>query len=162
MIAVADTPGHARAWWRARAPRERLLLALMGAALALFVGWYGLVAPLLSWRDAAAGRRADAALALARVEADLAEIAALRQARTTDTDFESMLLDSARESGVAISRHRRDDSGDRVLGIDAVDAPALFAWLDVLRTEHGLGPRRLVVEKADGRLRAELAFPAAP
>lgn len=162
MTAAMDAPVRARDWWRARAPRERVLLALMVVALALFVGWYGLVAPLLSWRDAAAGRRADAALALARVEADLAEIAALRQARTPNRDPESMLLDSAREAGVAVSRHRRDDSGARVLGIDAVDAPALFAWLDVLRSEHGVGPQRLLLEKADGRLRAELVFPAAP
>jgi hypothetical protein len=40
--------------------------------------------------------------------------------------------------------------------------PVVRAWLDVLRTEHGVGPRRLMVEKADWRLRAELVFPAAP
>jgi general secretion pathway protein M len=156
-IAVAG-----RVWWRARARRERIALAALAAALALFFGWYGLVAPLHSWRAAAAERRADAALALARVEADLAEIAALRRTRAAAAELEPLLLDSAREAGIAVSRQRRDDAGNRVVGIDAVDAPALFAWLDLLRAEHGLGPQRLLLEKADGRLRAELVFPATP
>ena len=46
------------------------------------------------------------------------------------------------------------------MGIDAVPATALFAWLDTLRRRHGIAPVRLRVDKDRGRLRAELAFAA--
>lgn len=152
-------------WWQAREPRERRMVAVMLAALAAFVLWYGVIAPLRQARDDARARHADAVAAVQEIERALVRIEAsaarLPPAPAGDA-FATAIVDSAGAAGVAISR--QDDSGDGmlVIAIDAVAAPTLFAWIDTLRREHGIAPLALQVDKRDGRLRAELRFAPPP
>ncbi|NZA26597.1 type II secretion system protein M [Luteimonas sp. SJ-92] len=152
-------------WWQAREPRERWMVAVMLAALAAFVLWYGAIAPLRQARDDARARHADAVAAVQEIERALARIeasAARLPPPPADDAFATAIVDSAGAAGVAISR--QDDGGDGVLviAIDAVAAPALFGWIDTLRREHGIAPLALQVDKRDGRLRAELRFAPPP
>ncbi|WP_407352266.1 type II secretion system protein GspM [Luteimonas sp. R10] len=152
-------------WWRAREPRERRMVAVMLAAVAAFVLWYGIVAPLRQVRDDARARHAEAVAAAGEIERALAHVEAssarLPPAPAGDA-FATTVVDSAGAAGVAVSR--QDDGGDGVLviAIDAVDAPALFGWIDALRREHGIAPLALQVDKHGGRLRAELRFAPPP
>lgn len=145
------------AWWQDRAPRERGMLALMMLALALFIGWYAVLAPLQRLADRARDRRGNAAALLAEVRAAVTETGSGGQAGIP-ADPLATLLQGAAAGGVSISRQRDGDGGNVVLGIDAVQAPALFAWLDTMRREHGIAPLGLEVEERNGQLQAEVTF----
>lgn len=147
--------------WQARNTRERIMLSAMFAMMGGFLIWYGLVTPLRGVRSDAQAHYDRAAADLAATRANARDIAALLQqqpARLTGEAFSRRVLDSARTSGVAVSRQRVDGQGTLVVGIDAVQAPALFAWLEALRRGHGIGPRTLSIAKADGQLRVEVSF----
>lgn len=154
-----------RAWWQARNHRERAMLTLMLAALAAFAYWYALLLPMSWVRDQARTGYDLAASELSAVAGDAAAIRALQQQRPPlprGEAFTAAILASARDAGVAVARQRRAADGALELGIDAVDAPALLAWLDALRRVPGIAPRRISIEKADGRLRVEAAFVEEP
>lgn len=158
-------PGSPGDWWSARNTRERAMLALMLLAIAAFVLWLG------AWRPLDAVARA-AHLHRLRASADLAEVRALtaaiaeRQAQRppplSDEALPRAIARSAAAGGVAISRQRSAGDGRFVVGIDAVEAPALFAWLDLLARRHGLAPVSLKVEERDGSLAVEAGFAAPP
>lgn len=152
-----------QAWWRARDGRERALLAVMLAMLAAFAFWYGLLWPLRAARAGAQAHYDRAVATLRAVESDTAAIRA-RQAHLPSTPTGEALarrvLDSASAAAIPISRQRSDAQGNFSIDIDRGAAPALFAWLDTLHREHGIAPTTLRIARADGHLRAEVAFVA--
>lgn len=150
-------------WWHARAPRERAMLLAMLAAVAAFVLWLGVWRPLQAAADAARAQRLHAVAALAEVRAQVATIAALRAQRPPpDRDaLAKIVLQAAAAAQVPVSRRRTDAAGVFTVGIDAVSAPALFAWLDALGRRHGLAPVTLEIRERDGRLAVEAGFAAA-
>lgn len=164
MTRILDTARLAD-WWQAREPRERRMVAVMLAALAAFVLWYGMIAPLRQARDDARARHAEAVAAVQEIERALASIEAstarLPPAPAGDA-FAATVVDSAGAAGVAISRQDEGGDGVLVVAVDAVAAPALFGWIDALRREHGIAPLALQVDKRGGRLRAELRFVPPP
>lgn len=150
-------------WWRTRDTRERAMLAVMFAMLGGFVVWYGVIAPLRHLRDNAQARYDRAAAQLTVAEAAAHEIASLlrrQPARPAGEALTRLVLDSATAAGVPVSRQRADPQGALEIGIDAVTATVLFAWLDTLRREHGLAPHTVGITEANGRLRVELSFRA--
>ena len=148
------------AWWRGREARERAMLAAMAVLLAAFAWWYGLLWPLRALRDGAEARHERAAAALQAVEAELAALGATgaSAAPAGGEALQRRLLDSVRAAGLAPSRQRTAGDGAFVLEFERVEAPALFGWLGGLAAEGGLAPSSLAVERADGRLRAEVGF----
>ena len=150
-----------RHWWQAREPREQRMLALMCAAIGAFALWFGVVAPLRQWRDAARDRHQRAAADLGEVVRGIDTITALQArdpAMSTDAAFASAILDSAATAQVPVSRQRLDDAGVFEVGIDAVGAPALLGWLDRLRHEHGIAPLTLDIRERSGSLQVEVRF----
>lgn len=154
--------GRAASTWRARAPRERVMLAVMFSATAAFLYWYGGVVPLRKLAASAEARYHREAESLVALRHTLAAIRAAREATPeppAGTAYAAAILASAPAAGVSISRQSAHGDGGLAVGIDAVDAPALFAWLEALRSNHGIAPDMLDVGRRDGRLHAELAFP---
>lgn len=151
-----------RAWWHQREPRERTLLAVMGVAIAAFIAWYGVWAPLQRLRDAAQTRNAAAAAELEQVRGELAALAALQgrmPARPGDAAaLKKVVIESAGKAGLAISRERPNGTGGVDVECDAVTTQALFAWLDALRVNHALAPTSLSVAKSEDRLRVQASF----
>lgn len=148
--------------WRARQPRERTMLVVMALAIGAFAYWYGGVVPLRHLADGARDAHDRAARRLAVVRGNLAAIRAARDARPQVPQgpaYAAAILASAQAKGVSPSRQRPREDGGLAVGIDAVDAPALFAWLDALRSTHGIAPDTLEVGRRGGRLHAEVAFP---
>ena len=149
------------AWWQAREPRERAMLAVMAALLAAFAWWYGLLWPLRALRDDAAARHDRAAAALHAVGAGLEALPAAAAAPAPAAGPEALqhrVLASVREAGLAPSRQRTAADGAFILEFERVESPALFAWLGRLALDEGLAPSTLRAERADGRLRAEAGF----
>ena len=153
-------------WWRSRAQRERVMLVVMLLAVAAFLAWFALLRPLSRWQQDAAAERAGATALLAEVRAARAELArfqaALPDAQPEPVALEELLPRSATAAGVALSRQQERD-GLLIAGIDAVQAPALLAWLDAL-ARRGVAPVALDLGERDGHLHAEVAFarPALP
>lgn len=154
-------PMHAlQAWWRGRQPRERAMLAVMAALLAAFAWWYGLLWPLRALRDDAGERHDRAAHALQEARVQAAALAG-RPAALPPGDRDALLRllhDSTREAGLVPGRQRSAADGAVVLEFERVEAPVLFGWLGRLADEAGLAPSLLQVQRADGRLRAEVGF----
>ena len=147
-------------WWHGLAPRERAMLAVMALMLAAFAWWYGLLLPLRALRDAAAERHDRAVATLREVEAVVSAPggAAALAPPPSGAALPRLVLDSARAAGLSPSRPRSVPGGAFVLEFEGVDPPALFGWLGVLATDHGLAPSSLRVLRADGALRAEAGF----
>ncbi|MGY0561432.1 type II secretion system protein GspM [Luteimonas sp. A277] len=148
-------------WWHGRARREQWMLSLMCAAIAVFIGWYGVLAPLLVARDRAAERHASAIQDRVEIEQTLARVAAASQDRPAPPPvdrFHALVADSAGAAGIGLERQEPSPDGGVEVGIDAVPANALFAWLDTLRLEHGIAPEAVDIERREGRLRARLRF----
>lgn len=143
-------------WWNGRTARERIMLAILAAVLALAVGWYGVIAPLGAWAGAAETRRAEAAHALARAEAAAAALAARKPAapgalaRAVDA--------SAQAAGVAIARRREDADGRLTVWIDGVEPRLLMQWLMLLRQGHGVGVAAMTASKGEAGLQVQVSL----
>lgn len=150
-------------WWSERSGREKVLLGVMGAALAAFTLWYGLYAPLLAARERALVRYQAAVQAQGEVGRAVAQIKALQGRVTAPAPAsapEEAIAATAAAAGVPLSRTEPDPEGGLRVAADAVSATALFPWLGLLQREHGLAARHLTVVKGEGgglRLDATLA-----
>lgn len=152
------SPGR---WWRARDARERRMLLAMGVALAAFAWWYGLLVPLRHLREHTRTRYDHAAAEWLAVRDAAAAIRDLSAGRPRDgATLAADVLAAAKTAGVAVSRQRPQAQARLAVGIDAVDAPQLLAWLDVLQRERRVGVERIRIEKRDGRLQADIVFRA--
>lgn len=155
----------AREYWGRFNRRERIMVAAMVVAVALFVLAYGVVLPLHGAREAARERHARAATELLEVEAAARTLEAARR-RHPDAligdAFVAAVLDTAGVAGVSVSRRDIAPDGAVAIGIDAVGAPSLLAWLDALRNRHGIAPQQLRIDKRDGRLRVDAIFAPPP
>lgn len=144
-------------WWKARDDRERRMLATMFAMLLAFAWWYGLMAPLQRLR---ADARQDYLRALRESQATVNHLDKLRIARGSVPDPQQMaeiVVSTAERTGLAVSRKRKHPRGFAI-GIDAAEAPAVLAWLDMLRNRHSLVPDKLTIERHGGGVRVEASF----
>lgn len=155
-----NLPGSLSDWWNARASRERAMLVVMLLALVTFLAWFAIMRPLGRWEAAAADDRQAATATLAGVRAARAELdafqAALAEPASGAGALDGLLPRTAAAAGVPLSRQQPRE-GLLTIGIDAVAAPALLAWLDTL-AGHGVAPVALEAGERDGVLHAELAF----
>ena len=148
-IRGSSAGSRVRESWASLAPRERTMLAVMALAIAAFVLWLGIVRPLQDVQ--------------ARVR-DIRAMEASRPALPSGERFAPAIMDAAAVGQVAITRQRIGDGGVLEVGIDAVAAPALFGWLEALRTGHSITPASVEVRERNGALQAEVSFnpPVAP
>lgn len=161
---MTATPNRLRDRWDTFAPRERAMLAVMAIAIAIFVLWLGVLRPLQARADAAAREHQRAAADHAELAASVGAIQETRADQPVPPAgdaFTRTVLDAAAAAQVPVTR-QRNDGGLLVIGIDAVAAPALFGWLDGLRSGHGIAPASLDVGKRNGALQVEVAFRQPP
>lgn len=130
----------------------------MGLALAALAWWYAALVPLRLWQARAQARYDRAAATWLAVRDTSAALRELSAGHPRDpAALAASALGAAEAAGIAVSRQRQDEHGRLALEVDAVDAPALLGWLDLLQREHGIAVERLRVEKRDGRLRVAVS-----
>lgn len=144
---------RARSWFAGRSVREQRMLAAMAIALALFVAWFGVAAPILNFR-------ADAARDLARARADHALLSSLSGRGAGDAggrsaaEIQNVAGAAASGAGVVASFTPEEDGSVRFAVTGARTGP-LFSWLAQMERD-GLTVRELgVTENADATLKAE-------
>lgn len=148
-------------WCNARQRRERIMLGTMFAMLAAFMLWYGLVTPIRWIGEVARQHYDEAANTAVTVQADLRQLALMRERRPNAPHAEqavAMILSTADTAGVAINRQHVDDDGVMHVGIDVIETTALLGWLDQMQRSHGLSPQTLEIGKRNGALRVDVAF----
>lgn len=141
----------------ARTVRERRMLTGLGVALALFIGWYGVVTPALAWRADAVDRLATARIKAAAVEDGVARLKGVGPVGPAQpvAEVEAAAMQAAEASGLTLEA---SDAGDGALefSIAGATSPALFGWLQALETQHGVTATALnVAENADATLQAQ-------
>jgi len=143
------------AWWEARSARERMLLAIMLALLAIVLAWLVVIRPLADALEAARHRHDAAAVALA--EARAARPAAVPAAAGP---ADSIVAETAAAAGFTGARIARLGPGRAGVAVDSARPQALFAWVAAME-RRGLVVERLRAQaNADRTLSAELALTA--
>lgn len=139
-------------FWHGRTPRERAMLAVMGALLAAFAMWLLIVRPLGGWADASTQRRQQAELALAQVRA-----VPPAPARPDTAGLEPTLRATAQAQGLTPVLAMSEDGG---LGfrLTGVYGAAALRWLAAVRTASGAEPRRLSITSEGETVSVDGAF----
>lgn len=147
----------ANEWWRMRSIRERRLLLLLTLVAVGFFAWYVIASPLSLAAERSEAHRNRATALLREVELSRAAIAPM--AIPTDTSLDDVLTLSATEAGFALEKHSEDNPRETTVQGHAPDSATLFAWIEMLRKNHGLTVSNLTAERAgDGALRVEVVF----
>jgi len=136
---LAQSREKARAWWRARAPRERQALSLAGTVLVLFIGWLVLVQP--AWRTLReTPARLDALDAqLQQMQRLAAESQSLRGVAAVSQVQAAAALKAATDR--LGDKGRLSMQGDRAsLTLNGVPPEALRAWLLEARSAARVRP----------------------
>lgn len=154
---MTRTIHNANEWWGTRSARERTLLALLAFIVLGFVAWYGVASPLRLVAERSEAHRARAAALLSEVETSSAAIG--RMASPSDASLADILTLSATEAGFNLEKHTEQSGRETTVFGRASDPDALFAWIEMLRRNHGLTVANLTVTREqDGALRAEAAL----
>lgn len=148
--------------FQARTTREQLLLAGLGVLVLLTVLWFGLMAPVMSWRAAAEQRYVNAVEGYETLLVQAEQYRVLSELAVTTDDSEPLrtLADRmARERGLSITRVQPLDDGRLGVWMEQADADALMGWLSVLSREHGVSAERVSVDRdGEARVRAQLTL----
>lgn len=154
--------GRLRALWRARTPRERWLIALMLALLALVAVWLLVLRPLGDIKAAARQRHEAAVAALADARADAAAIGALERRRPAPIagPLDIAVARAAAEAGFQLSRLQAEGAGRVALTIDAARPQALFGWLGAMERRGLIVERLSATGNGDRTLAAQVLLRA--
>ena len=143
------------AWWETRSLRERRLLAIMFALLAIVLAWLAVVRPLADALEAARLRHAAAVVALAGARA-----ARPAAAPAAAGPADSIVAETAAAAGFAGARIARLGPARAGVAVDSARPQALFGWIAEME-RRGLVVERLRAQaNADRTLSAELALSA--
>ncbi|GGB58184.1 MULTISPECIES: type II secretion system protein GspM [Henriciella] len=152
-------------WWESLSVREKALISAAGLLTVLLIGWYGLVSPVSSARDAARLDRQAAAEELSRIERLTASIRARPNANAavavstgavlSADAFKTEVTRQAQSAGLAIARLQGGDSGRFSLVFEQADPRQLFYWMSTVEMQLGGRIEKMSVDQAgNGRVRA--------
>jgi len=149
-------------WWNGRAPRERLLLAIMLALLAAVAGWLGVLRPLESGLRGAMRANAEAAERHADVarKVDWLKGGQDRAARAPSSlPVDQIVGQSAGEAGFTLDRVQAQGR-DRVdITIATARPTALLGWIAALEGQGIAVDKALISPSgATGTVSAQLGF----
>lgn len=129
-------------WWSGLSNRERRLITVMLAVLALFVGWLGVWRPIHSAIDDGWAAHSAAVDRNAAVRARLEQLDRLpaRAGAADGVNVEQFVTQSAAEAGLTLDRSAAQGTDRLAVTIGSARAGALLAWLSALEA------RGIVVE----------------
>ena len=149
--------GSVQVWWGEREPRERLLLSVLGALLALFGIIFLLVLPIQA-------ARGDAVSSLDRAKADMIAVSRL-QVQTGQTGRaafnRAVLVNVARTEDVKLTRVQPGADTTLSVWIDEAQTERLYAFFETLLTDYSASLDQVVISSdANGRLSAQFTIRA--
>lgn len=150
-------------WWSERSPRERVMLLVMAALLAVTLGWLLLIRPMGDAIADARARHDRAVIASGKAGAQAAAIAALERRGTTPPGMPlaSLLERKAGEAGFTGARIEAVDGAKATVAINVVRPQAFFGWVSELESRDGLIVDKLAATtNNDATLAVEATFRA--
>jgi general secretion pathway protein M len=150
------------ALWLARTPRERWLLGMMLALVALVLVWLLILRPLGDMLSAARQRHGEAVAALAEARSQAAAIAALERNRPAPFEgpIDSALSAAASEAGFQLSGVQPEGPGRVSIAIGAAKPQALFGWIAALEAQGYIVQSLTASSNPDRTLSAQILFRA--
>ena len=146
--------GAVRSWWDGLVPRERALLGVLGALVALLLLVFALILPVLDARVEAADE-----LRAAQTEQALLARAAPASDAARQPFTRSTLLQAARDQGIQISRIQPGADGEFSVWIDDAPTENLYALFEaLLQTTTARLDRAVISSDANGRLSAQFTL----
>lgn len=135
-------------WWDGRSPRERQMLAVMGALVLGVIGWLGMVRPLDAWTADQARARVVAERRLTQIEIAVVQ----RGARPAEAvDLQALVASTAPAAGVQPTLGM-SEGGRLGFRLDRVTTAQAFGWLAALEQGGARIEELGVVENPDGTL----------
>ncbi|MEL6226342.1 MAG: type II secretion system protein M [Pseudomonadota bacterium] len=128
-------------WWVQREPRERVLLSVLAALVAMIVAFYGIWSPFAGARDAARSSLQSATVDARFVEQGLVSLASSTTGGPGPAEnvnaFRAQLTASAQTLGLSIARLQSGTDGTLQVSIDDADPTLLYSWLLGLDAQPG-------------------------
>jgi general secretion pathway protein M len=123
--------------WLARTERERWLLGVMLALVALVLAWLLILRPLGDMLSAARQRHGEAVAALAEARSQAAAIGGLEKNRpaTTTEPIDTAVAAAASAAGFQLSGLQPEGPGRVSLAIAAARPQALFGWIGQMEAQ---------------------------
>lgn len=141
--------GRVNAWYIGLTGRERALVSVAGALVALVVALYGIILPIGTALDDAAVRHRLATERAGRIEAQIAALKSAPRARVAALagPVEQVAGASAQEAGFVVQSNQRRGSDMAVIVIPTARPSAALAWIDGLSAQ-GLAVEQLTITPA--------------
>ncbi len=148
--------------WLARTPRERWLLGVMLALVALVLIWLLLLRPLSDMLSTARQRHGEAVAALAEARSQAAAIAALERNRPAPFagPIDTAVAAAASDAGFQLSGVQPEGPGRVSIAIGAAKPQALFGWIAALEAQGYIVQSLSASSNPDRTLSAQILFRA--
>lgn len=150
-------------WWSQRSPRERVMLLVMAALLAITLGWLLLIRPMGDALADARSRHDRAVAARGEAGAQAAEILSLEKggAPALTGPIQTWLEQKAGEAGFSAARVEPVGADKATVAINAVRPQAFFGWVADMEGRDGLIIDKLsATTNNDATLSVEATFRA--
>ena len=164
FLSLTASVARGQHWFLQQSPSDQQRLRWLSGFLALVFLCVGVLNPVLSYRDRAAGDLNQAQNDLAWLNSNYGALsAALAQRKQAAPQGEAALdavAASAQSHGLTLNRFSPEGGGRLALSLDQAAYPALIAWLLELAEERGLQVLNLSLDRTDtpGVVRARIVL----
>ena len=138
-----------RAAWEARSRREQVMLAVMGLALLLVVGWFAVLVPLNGAVKGSEARLRKAGERFAQLDA-AARTGGLPV--TAGQPLQTVVEASATAAGLTLDRRREEADGRLTVWLSGADPGLVMGWLTSLARAQGVAVSEMTASRTDGGL----------
>jgi len=164
LLRVLAPLAKGQQWFQQQSPGDQERLRWLAGFLALLFLWVGVVNPVLSFRDRAAGALTQAQNDLAWLNSNYGALSAALAQRKQAAPQGDAALDavaaSAQAHGLTLNRFSPEGGGRLALSLDQAPYASLIAWLLELAEERGLQVLNLSLDRTDtpGMVRARIVL----
>ena len=164
LLSVLAPLAKGQQWFQQQSPGDQQRLRWLAGFLALLFLGVGVVNPVLSFRDRAAGALTQAQNDLAWLNSNYGALSAALAQRKQAAPQGDAVLDavaaSAQAHGLTLNRFSPEGGGRLALSLDQAPYASLIAWLLELAEERGLQVLNLSLDRTDtpGMVRARIVL----
>lgn len=141
-------------WWEQRAPREKILLKVLGVIAALTVLLQFVLIPVVRGHGESSERNLSATKTLTIVEGAIGSRSSIADQSSvrgkTLAELRAVALKLATERGLEISRITGSEDDEVIMIIDKADPEILFAWLADIELQHNIQPINMTLSSDAG------------
>jgi general secretion pathway protein M len=149
-----------RFWFAGRSLRERRLLLVMFALLALTIVWAGIIRPVTDGLSSARERHTDALIRLAETQARVKELEAIQRQRPAplEAQLDTVIRDRANEAGFALASVTPDGPNRVQITIATARPGPLLGWIAGLESAGILIDSLSTADNGDKTVSAQISL----